>query len=239
MFLLCRLLWATSPFDEQRVYDAARSPWRSQRIHNINPDIPQEAYQKAARGTVATGIQKIDGHEAKMAWGVGIIALPIEHLYASINEEENHTEHTAVSYTKIISGKACENERLVMMILPLPLVSDRWWVTKQYTNPKLRESTKKQAAELAWQEIEAPILTEKQHQKVSGLVQVPFTRGSWFLIALDPNHTLAEYHSWVDPGGSLPAGPASDFATGSIKDTFTQMENYARAQKTSMCRPSW
>ena len=54
-------------------------------------------------------------------------------------------------------------------------------------------------------------------------------------MALDEQHTLAEYHSWVDPGGSIPAGPASQFATGSIEDTFAQMERFANTNAVRLC----
>ena len=92
---------------------------------------------------------------------------------------------------------------------------------------------------MAWREILQPVLNQDDMLRVADMVQVSFTRGSWFLMALDEEHTLAEYHSWVDPGGRIPVGPASQFATGGIEKTFMQMESYAKGQKTSICRDAW
>ena len=239
ILLTTGLLWATEPFSEQEVVQAASSRYRAMRIHDILPKIPKEAYQKAAKGKVATGIAHVQGHRAKIGWGVGIVSIPIDHLFSSISEEENHIEHTAVSYAKIIEGQPCEDKRKVLMILPLPLIADRWWVTTQLSNPSLRSASNHTAAELAWKEVSQPKIKQEERAKLTGKVQVPFTQGSWFLMALDAKHTLAEYHSWVDPGGNIPAGPASQFATGSIEETFRQMEEYARGQSHSICRKSW
>ena len=125
------------------------------------------------------------------------------------------------------------------MMLPLPIVSDRWWVTNQFTNPKMRAESNGTAAELIWKQIDNWSVLEKYKKELQGLVQIPFTQGSWFLMALDDKHTLAEYHSWVDPGGNIPAGPASQFATGSIEETFSQMEQFAKSQTNSACASMW
>tara|TARA_B100000683_G_C12449068_1_gene539328 strand:- start:164 stop:886 length:723 start_codon:yes stop_codon:yes gene_type:complete len=215
------------------------SPYRSMRLLDINPAIPQSAYQKAARGEIATGLQEVKGYRAKIGWGVAIFDIPIKHLYASINEEENHLDYTAVSFGKVVHGTPCSDGREVLMMLPLPIVSDRWWVTNQFTNPKIRRVSKNQAAELVWKQINNWSVPQKYTTQLQGMVQIPFTQGSWFLIALDDKHTLAEYHSWVDPGGSIPAGPASQFATGSIEDTFVQMERFAKQQSASSCDSMW
>ena len=220
----------------QRVMD---SPYRSMRLLEINPAIPQIAYQKAARGEIATGLQKVQGHRAQIGWGVAIFDVPIKHLYASINEEENHVDYTAVSFGKVVRGTACRDGREVLMILPLPIVSDRWWVTHQFTNPNIRAMSKESVAELVWKQIDNWNAPPDYKQRLQGMVQIPFTQGSWFLMALDEQHTLAEYHSWVDPGGSIPAGPASQFATGSIEDTFAQMDRFAKSQAQSACASMW
>ena len=125
------------------------------------------------------------------------------------------------------------------MILPLPIVSDRWWVTNQFTNPKMRAESNGMAAELVWKQIDNWNVPPRYEQRLKEMVHIPFTQGSWFLMALDDNHTLAEYHSWVDPGGYIPAGPASQFATGSIEETFVQMAQFAKSQTKSACASMW
>ena len=234
-------LWAFGfvSFSLLSVQKSVDSPYRTMRLLNINPAIPQRAYQQAARGEIATGLQEVKGYRAKIGWGVAIFDIPIKHLYASMNEEENHVDYTAVSFVKVVRGRPCSDGREVLMILPLPIVSDRWWVTNQRTNPKIRKASNNQAAELVWKQIENWNLPQDYDVQLQGMVQIPFTQGSWFLLALDDMHTLAEYHSWVDPGGNIPAGPASKFATGSIEDTFVQMERFAKSQTESSCSSIW
>ena len=233
------LFGGTWPFDEEKVSTSANSEYRALRLLENNPKIPIWAYQKASRGLMATGLQKVAGHRVQIGWGVAVVRIPIRHFFASINEEERHTDLTAVSFAKVVEGNACSDGRAVLMKLPLPILSDRWWITHQYTNPKLREVSSGAAAELVWKEISDWTPTDVHKEELRGLVQIPFTRGSWFMLALDEEHTLAEYHSWVDPGGNIPAGPASRFATGSIEDTFIQMEEFARNQQHSGCLMMW
>ena len=236
MFLLGSVLGlALEPFDEKMVETIRNNSYRSLRLLDKNPTIPSLAYTKASKGEIVTGIEKIEGKEAQIGWGVAVVDVPLPHFFASLNEEEHHVEYTAVSFTKIVHGEPCSDGREVLMILPLPIISDRWWITHQYTNPKIRENSGGMVAELVWKEIPNWNIPNKYQETVRGLVRIPFTQGSWFLYALDAQHTLAEYHSWVDPGGSIPAGPASQFAQGSIKDTFTQMIAFAKKQERSAC----
>ena len=233
------LAFGFASFSWKQIQESIDSPYRAIRLLDINPTIPQAAYKKAAHGEVVTGLQKVKGHRAQIGWGVAIFNVPIRHLYASINEEENHVDYTAVSFGKVIRGKVCSDKREVLMILPLPIVSDRWWVTHQCTNPKIRAESDGMVAELVWKQIDNWNMPKSYEHRLKGMVQIPFTQGSWFLMALDDQHTLAEYHSWVDPGGSIPAGPASQFATGSIEETFVQMEHFAKSQKKSACDSMW
>ena len=233
------LSFGFASFSWESLQEEIDSPYRSMRLLDINPTIPKSAYKKAARGEIATGLQEVKGYRAQIGWGVAIFDIPIKHLYASINEEENHVDYTAVSFGKVVRGTPCRDGREVLMMLPLPIVSDRWWVTNQFTNPKIRASSKNRVAELVWKQIDNWPIPQDYTQQLQGMVQIPFTQGSWFLIALDEHHTLAEYHSWVDPGGNIPAGPASQFATGSIEDTFVQMERFAKSQTTSSCDSMW
>ena len=238
-WFLIALLGAATPYDDVQIIAAASSPFREYRLLKRNPKIPPEAYLKAAQGQIATGISAVEGYASKIGWGIGVIPVSMRHLFASINEEQRHTAFTAVSHTSIVAGEPCSDGRMVFMILPLPVISDRWWVTHQYTNAKIRQRSKGKVAELVWQEATEWKASAEHKIAIKDAVQVRFTRGSWLLIALDDNHTLAEYHSWVDPGGSIPVGPASSFASGSIVDTFQQMETFAKSQSASQCDRMW
>jgi hypothetical protein len=142
-----------------------------------------------------------------------------------------HGDILPLSHTEVVSGELCKNGREVLMVLPLPIITDRYWINQNAYNVGLEAATGGKMRELAWSSIDDPAshtMSETARAATSGLVPVEYSRGAWFLIELDSNHTLAEYHSWVDPGGSVPASGASLFATSGIEDTFRAMEDYAQ-----------
>jgi hypothetical protein len=207
------------------------STLRSQRLSKVVPTLSTEAYAKAAAGEVATGIEKVPGHEAKLGWGVGVINAPIEAVWAGINDETRHGDLLPLSHVEIVSGAACADRRQVLMVLPLPVIADRYWVNENRFASALATASNGQVRELTWSSVADPAaVTTSAAGKaaIDGLVPMTFNRGAWLLISLDADHTLAEYHSWVDPGGAVPAGAASTFATSGIVDTFRAMETYAK-----------
>ena len=231
---------AVVPYDPEIVLSklSENQHLRRLRILERSPNIPTAAYRSASSGKVTTGVESVNSHAAKIGWGVGVFDVPIGHLYASINEELEHTELNGLSHTEILFGKPCSNGRVVLMVLPLPMISDRWWITTQLTNPALRQASNGEVLELAWignSSVKKNALSLENQTRVAGKVRVSFTQGSWLLTKLDNNHTLGEYHSWVDPSGSLPAGPASRFANRSLADVFTGMEGYAKRITRSEC----
>lgn len=204
---------------------------RSKRQSSNAPTIPTNAYQLASRGQVATGLTSLNGQQAT-GWGVGVFDIGIQELYAALNEEESHVELSPVDYTKIVQGEPCSNNRLVMMHLPIPLLSDRWWVTKQGISPNLRNVSKGEMAELTWVAISDKshlTLDETSTQYTKDAVWVTQSEGAWLLIQLDDQHTLGEYHAWSDPGGYIPTNVASSLSAGGIKETFDAMEQFAKS----------
>ena len=92
--------------------------------------------------------------------------------------------------------------------------------------------------ELSWTEISDPLnhpMSSAAKARVEDQVAVPFTKGAWLLLKLDDSHTFVEYHAWSDPGGFVPAGPASTFASGSIDQTLQAMEDYAKRSGSLQC----
>lgn len=206
-------------------------PLRDQRIASISPAIPDRAYRTAAAGRIATGVSRIEGDGPKLGWGVGILEVGIDALWAGLNDETHFGDLVPLSHTEIVRGLPCADQRLVLMVLPLPVVADRWWINQNRYNLELQASTGGQVRELSWRSVSDPEqhdLSEEARAAVEGRVPVEFNHGAWFLVALDDDHTLAEYHSWVDPGGSIPAKGASLFAASGISDTFEAMERHAR-----------
>ncbi|MCB9677946.1 MAG: hypothetical protein H6737_22800 [Alphaproteobacteria bacterium] len=205
---------------------------RSDRLSERAPTLDRDVYRAAAAGKIVTGVEKVEGHAAKLGYGVGVVDVPIDALWAALNDETRHGDLVPLSRIELVSGRACEDGRKVLMVLPLPLLTDRYWVNVNRYNAGLAEASGGKVRELVWSSVADPAsepLSAEGKAAVKGLVPIGFNRGAWFLVALDDGHTLAEYHSWVDPGGSVPAGPAGLFATSGIEDTFEAMAGYARA----------
>ena len=209
---------------------------RSQRITAHAPELPDSAWQQATSGEVVTGVLSVPGHKAKIGWGVAVMAVNIERLWVGLNDELQHTELLGLGHIEIVQGAPCTDRRHVMMLLPLPIVSDRWWVIENRYNTALSEQTSGRVRELTWTgqtDPSAAALSAEARQKVAGAVPVTFNHGGWLLIDLDGEHTLGEYFSWSDPGGELPAGPTSAFAGATIAKTMRAMTHYANTQKST------
>jgi hypothetical protein len=237
MLLLVSAALAYDPAALQARLDAIE-PLRSERLAEHAPAIPADAYTRAAGGKVVTGIEKVGDHAAKLGWGVGVFDVSIDALWRALNDELHHEGLTPLSRVELVAGSPCADGRKVLMVLPLPLISDRYWVNQNRYATALASKTGGQLRELVWDSVADPSaepLSTEARAAVDGLVEIGFNKGSWFLVALDDGHTLAEYHSWVDPGGSVPAGAASAFATSGIVDTFDAMGRYARGGQ-SHCR---
>lgn len=194
------------------------------------PSFSEDDYRRAADGRVVTGVMPVDGHKAKVGYGLAVLDVGVEALWGGINSELHHGELVPISHVELVGGSECADGRKVLMVLPLPWIKDRYWVNENAYNAPLAAATAGSVRELSWSSVADPAaetMTQAGRDAIDGLVAVGFNRGAWLLIGLDAGHTLVEYHSWVDPGGSVPLGPASLFATSGIEDTFEAMERYA------------
>lgn len=196
------------------------------------PSIPEWAYrQSAEKGQVVSGLVDVPGYSAKKAWAVGIMDVNVKRLWAGLNDELNHTGLTPVTHCEIASGSLCADKRHVLMYLPVPLFSDRWWIVENSFNPQLTAASGGTIYELKWKHIPNPEthpMSDKAKELAEDAVTVAFSIGSWLIIALDDDHTLCEYNVWTDPGGNVPAGPATRLATGGLDQTFQAMLDYAK-----------
>lgn len=228
---------AVVPYESQTLLSIVNSTQalREHRQSKRSPTIPTIAYLQAANGIVATGLDE------QIGWGIGIFPIGIQELYAALNEEESHTGLSPVNYTKIIHGAPCTNDRYVMMHLPIPMLSDRWWVTVQGTNPEIRRSSHGQMAELTWNALSDQstfTLDEESKTYTTNAVWVTESTGAWLLIRLDDTHTLGEYYAWSNPGGYIPSGLASSLSASGIAETFSAMETFAK-NNTELCTFTW
>lgn len=220
------MAWGFSPEQLAAAVEEGQA-WRPLRQVEGLPKLPDDVYTKLKPGKVEVGLEAVEGHAAKKSWGVGVVDAPLDRIWAAINDESMHPKHTDLVYAELVEGTACKNGRKVFQYLDIgvPLVQDRWWITIRTANTKLEEESGGRMRELNWRSsTDANLVTSEEGMaKVQEGIPVGFTKGSWFLQSLGPNHTLIEYYTWVDPGGNLSPKMMSWFAGRSIRNTFEAM----------------
>lgn len=179
----------------------------------------------------AAGIRRVDGVAAAKAWGAIRVDAPIEAVWQVLNDEERLVDDLPISTSAVLSGEL-HGERRVFEYLPLPIVSDRWWVVDIEHNDRLYTASDGQMWEMAWRNTD-PALIERTHYApiAAGGVPAAWTMGSWLAIDLGEDGTWLEYTTWSDPGGSLPVGPATSFASGAVKKTLLAVAHLAEAAR--------
>ena len=240
MLFYSKTALAIAPYDIDSITTkiAATQTHRQKRMSTKAPAIPTSAYIKAARGEIATGLEKVKGIEAGKGWGVAVFDSPIETLFAALNDEMHHQHDSPIEYTEILSVGSCRDKRKVLMIMPTPIVKDRWWVTENRVNNALKRESNRELREMTWnvvKDVDELIKGTEGEKRIADGLQITFSSGAWLLIKLDENHTLGEYFTWADPGGVIPAGPASIFVAGQISNFFKTIDHYVKNAETLPC----
>jgi hypothetical protein len=192
------------------------------------PSIPASMYAEAASGKVQTTLVSVPGVKAKKAVGVGVVDVPIERFWSAVNDDASKPLYTKLSFTEVLEGGLCGDRRLVFMFLPVPMLTDRYWVVEAKKNLALQSASSGRVREMTWDSRKADVPHGKRARDfMHEGMEIEFAKGAWWLTALDDGHTLVEYWTWTDPGGYVPAGLASSMAAGGIKDTFEKMTELA------------
>ncbi len=209
---------------------------RSLRGHRLDQEavvVPESSWSAPVQSPRA-GIERVSGVSAAKAWGAIRIDAPIEAVWLVLNDESRLAGELPVSHAAVLSGDVHGNRR-VFEYLPLPIVSDRWWVVDVRHNAPLYTASSGRVWEMAWSDAPSEELkgTDWESLAADG-VEAAWTRGSWLLVDLGEHGTWVEYTTWSDPGGSLPAGPATSFASGAVKSTLEAVAELAdRARSES------
>lgn len=215
-------------------------PLRSLRSARSPAEPEDAAYGKALDRPVA-GIEPVAGTTAK-GWGVLIVPEPIEAVWMAVNDEARMGGKLPVSLSRVIGGDARRAPRRVFEYMPLPIISDRWWVVDVSHNAELYTASGGRMWEVSWTDA-----TRRASLEGSGVEEaarsgypVDWTYGGWLLTDLGEQGTIIEYYSWSDPGGAIPAG-ASRFAGGAIRQTLTAIADLAKESvhrdRTGFVRP--
>jgi len=220
----------------QRAHDA--EAFRAARLDHDAPSHAPEIYQRVLDHGVQTGLVDVQGETAKKAWGVGIFEVPIGRYWAAISDDLGKIEYTRLAYAEVFEGTRCQSPRRVFQYVPIPLLSDRWWVADMLANGAINTDSRGRVREQTWATNgDFTVKTPEARAWAKQGIHPVGTRGSWWLVDLDGESTLVEYNSWSDPGGSIPAGMASSFAVRGIGNTLQNMADAAR-EGLSAC-PVW
>lgn len=205
--------------------------FRKHRACKAAPRIPVSAYRAVSTSGIQSDIQAEEGHEVAKAWGLSLVALPVEQLWMAVNDEESYPGTLPVTVSEVFLGKPHQDGRHVFQKMSLPgPFADRWWIIRKNAGAEIYTRSEGRLWEACAQNAtDVNLLKGKpQTRHLAGSEPVNWTYAAWTLIPLSENLTLVEYFTWTDPGGSLPAGPASRFASGAVKRTMAKIEELAR-----------
>lgn len=215
---------------------ARLSEVESHRGLRIQPSAPTPSdgeLRKVVGGAVVTGL--LDSSSGSKAYGAAIITVGLPNLWAALNDETRHPGYTAVAYSELVEGRICHSGRKVLQYLPVPMLADRWWIGILTKNGKVSTASGGSVRELAWQSsTDATLVTSDGGQKmIDSAEPIGFSRGAWFLIALDERSTYVEYYLHTDPGGRIPGGMASMFASRGVRENIEAIQRFAKEAKPS------
>lgn len=224
-------LWAAAATPEQvEAALLAAEPYRAQRAAQSPPLIPVSQGKRTADGTVITGLVEVPGSTASKAYGAALVDVPIATFWAAINDETRHIGYTATGYAEILAGSACVDGRRVLQYIDVPWVDDRWWIGVPKQNRTLLRNSGGKVRELTFSSsVDKTEVKTASGLKILAMAQpVGFSRGGWFLVAVDARTTYVEYYVWTDPGGAIPASLASTFATKGVRDNIAAITRFAK-----------
>jgi len=189
--------------------------------------------RKAASGSVITGL--MSSSTGSKAYGVAVVPIGIGQFWAALNDETRHPGYTAVDYSELVSGSVCKSGRKVLQYLPVPMLSDRWWVGVITMNHKLQSQSGGAVRELAFTStVDESLVTSSSGKKmIANASPIGFSKGGWFLVAIDDRHTYVEYFLHTDPGGRIPGGMASMFATKGVRQNIDAITRFAKEASPS------
>ena len=230
-------LWASLAFAvdadtlETRIAEVA--PLRDWRVYQA-PAPSSSDIRKAAGGSVVTGL--VSSNTGSKAYGVAVVPVGIGRFWAALNDETRHPGYTAVEYSELIDGSVCRSGRRVLQYLPVPMLADRWWIGIITTNSKISAQSGGAVRELSFaSSTDASEVTSASGQKmINNATALGFSKGGWLLVAVDDRHTYVEYFLHTDPGGRIPGGMASMFATKGVRQNIEAITRFAK-ENTPSC----
>jgi hypothetical protein len=224
------LLWSlcarATTVEELSARLAEVEPQRPLRIVQAPKPSADDVSRVVSGGIVTRLLESANGNKA---FGLALIPLSIGVFWAALNDETRHPGYTAVSYSEIVSGRACASGRHVLQFLPIPMISDRWWVGILTKNSALMQASGGSIRELAWKSSVDPaeVTSASGQAMIAQGEPIGYSRGAWFLVAVGARVTYLEYYLHSDPGGSVPSSMASMAATKGVRDNILAIQRFA------------
>ena len=206
-------------------------PLRASRLERAAPRSTDDDVRKAAQGSVAV---HVSGYKA---WATAVLNLPIGKFWAGLNDETRHPGYTAVAYSELIKGSPCQSGRAVLQYLPIPMVTDRWWIGHIRSNANIARASSNSVREMVWRGSVDPteVTTESGRKIIDKAAPVGSTRGGWLLVAIDQFTTYVEYYSSTNPGEGIPSSISSRLAGQGVRDNIDAMKKFATTGRP-VCR---
>ncbi len=207
---------------------------RQLRVYPSAPHPNETELRKIASGGVVTTLVGTSG--GTTAYAGAVVDLSIGRFWAALNDETRHPGYTAVSYSELVSGRICQSGRRVLQFLPVPMLSDRWWIGVLTKNAKLMTASGGSVRELAWSSSVDPaeVTSASGREMIAQGEPIGFTKGAWLLVAIGQSSTYLEYYVKSDPGGSIPGNMASMFVTKGVRETILAIQKFA-TEATPSC----
>lgn len=217
--------------------------WQPLRAPVEPPRIQESDVRAALAGATVKGVVTVEGVAAGKAYGMRVFDVPVEVAWKAVTDDAHRAEHMPVSDSRIVRGAARTHDHLLYQYLPVPLFTDRWWITRIRYNSALYQKSGGLAWEMyfsdAHQDPTAMALVSPE--TLGDSIPLAWTKGAWLLVKLDEEHTFGAYYIWSDPGGNFPAGPASRFSAITMGNTVDAMgriaEGHAKTCNGTFIRP--
>jgi len=227
VFLSALVLTVGATTPEELKTDLDR--WRPMRPGGTAPKISLSEIKNAFGGEIVAGIEVVENIKAGKGYAIGVFNVPISKVWRGVCDEDHHAGSLKVSRSETVEGQPRAHGHTLYQFLDVPIVSDRWWLVQMSFNDRLFASSGSRAWELSW-------VDRQQDQALKQRlgadytrkgVGVAWTKGAWLMVDLGNGKTFVEYHTWSDPGGKVPVGPATRFATSEVRNNLKSMVEFS------------
>lgn len=165
-----------------------------------------------------------------VAWGVAVFDIPVADLWGALIDKPHHGERMALLENRILEGTPRSTDWTIFQAVSMPMVDDRWWVTHAWSNGPLYTKSGGQGWQSSFRDrhSDTAFMAGLDPDLAALGVPLAWLHGSWLLWELGPERTLVVYTVSSAPGGDIPNGMLSPFASSSVAKLMDQTATMAR-----------